>query len=154
MYTSLSLPKTQLNIIIDECGRKKVWDNLRRKYVILTPEEYVRQSFTFWMINYRGYPSSLMVNEIGIDLNGTKKRCDTVVFRPNGHPLMIIEYKAPNIDITQVVFDQIVRYNMVLKAPFLAVSNGIKHFCCKIDYSANTYHFLPELPDYKLMKFI
>ena len=125
-----------------------MFDPLRKKYVVLTPEEYVRQNFTSWLRDTLHYPASLMANEIGIDLNGTKKRCDTVIFNPDGSPFMIVEYKAPSVTVTQAVFDQIVRYNMVLKARYLAVSNGLQHFCCVIDYARSTYHFIPEIPDY------
>ena len=93
-----------------------------------------------------------MANEIGIELNGTKRRCDTVVFNSDGTPLVIVEYKAPDISISQNVFDQIVRYNMVLRAGYLIVSNGITHYCCVIDYDRNTYHFIPEIPDYSSLR--
>ncbi|MBD5357121.1 MAG: type I restriction enzyme HsdR N-terminal domain-containing protein [Bacteroides sp.] len=132
----------------------KIFDSLRKKYIDLTPEEFVRQHFVNWLIYHLHYPLSLMANEIGIDLNGTKRRCDTVVFNSDGTPLIIIEYKAPNIKITQKVFDQIVRYNMVLHARYLIVSNGIQHFCCMIDYLNNTYNFIPRIPCYKELKSI
>lgn len=93
-----------------------------------------------------------MANEIGIELNGTKRRCDTVVFDIDGTYLMIIEYKAPDIIITQEVFDQIVRYNHILRAKFLIVSNGLKHYCCIMDYIGNTYRFLKSVPDYIAIK--
>lgn len=130
----------------------KVFDRLRKKYVTLTPEEYVRQHFVNWLSSYLHYPASLMANEIGIELNGTKRRCDTVVFNSDGTPLVIVEYKAPDISISQNVFDQIVRYNMVLRAGYLIVSNGITHYCCVIDYDRNTYHFIPEIPDYSSLR--
>lgn len=119
---------------------------------MLTPEEFVRQNFTSWLMGSLNYPPSVMANEIGIRLNGTLRRCDTVVFDPDGSPLMIVEYKAPTINVTQDVFDQIVRYNMVLHAKYLIVSNGLRHFCCRIDYNHDTYHFLPRIPDYAEMR--
>ena len=127
----------------------KVFDPLRQKYVALTPEEYVRQHFTSWMHTSLHYPLSIISNEIGIDFNGMKKRCDTVVFRPDGTPLIIVEYKAPDVAVTQAVFDQIVRYNMTLRARYLIVSNGLNHYCCVIDYASNSYHFIPDIPDYR-----
>ena len=130
----------------------KVFDTLRKKYVTLTPEENVRQHFVNWLVNHLHYPASLMANEIGIELNGTKRRCDTVVFGADGNPMMIVEYKAPAISVSQKVFDQIVRYNMVLRARYLIVSNGMRHYCCVIDYAGNTYHFIPEIPDYRDLK--
>ena len=86
------------------------------------------------------YPKSLLANEIGIEVNCRKRRCDTVAFTPEGKPLLIVEYKAPGINVTQAVFDQIVRYNMSLHALYLAVSNGLRHYCCRIDYANRTYH--------------
>ena len=124
----------------------KVFDPFRKKYVALTPEEYVRQHFTAWMTGSLGYPASLMSNEVSIKLNDTCRRCDTVVFRSDGTPVVIVEYKAPSVSITQGVFDQIARYNMTLRSRYLIVSNGLRHFCCEMDYENNTYRFLPYIP--------
>lgn len=90
-----------------------------------------------------------MANEIGIRLNDTYKRCDTVVFSPQGEPLVIIEYKAPSVEITQEVFNQIVRYNMVLKAEYLIVSNGYSNFCCKVDYLKHNIQFIKSVPKFQ-----
>ena len=92
-----------------------VWDVLRRKYVALTPEEWVRQHFINYLITEKNYPQSLIANEQQIMLNNTKKRCDSIVYNNELKPLVIIEYKAPDVKITQETFNQIVRYNMVLK---------------------------------------
>lgn len=146
-FPKLNLPPFNLRTRM-EGEILKVYDSLRDKYVALTPEEYVRQHFINFMTSLLHYPPSIIANEIGIDLNGTRKRCDSVVFGSDANPLMIIEYKAPGVEITQNVFDQIVRYNMELKAKYLIVSNGMRHFCCKMDYEKNTYHFLPKIPDY------
>lgn len=144
----LNLPPVNLRLIRE--GRQiKVYDVLRDKYIVLTPEEYVRQHFVHWMMNTLHYPASLMANEVGIEVNDCKRRCDTVVYNPDGSLLCIVEYKAPNVKITQSVFDQIVRYNMTLKAKYLIVSNGYNHYCCAIDYVHNTYHFIPTIPDYR-----
>lgn len=126
----------------------KVFDPLRQKYVAMTPEEYVRQHFTAWLIGSFGYPASLTSNEVSITLNDTRRRCDTVVYRSNGTPLMIVEYKAPTVAITQEVFDQIARYNMVLRSKFLVVSNGMRHYCCEMDYEHDSYTFLPKIPEW------
>lgn len=142
----LRLPEANLRLKQDEEGEIRVFDPLRKLWVILTPEEYVRQHFTSWMIHNLGYPPALMANEIGINVNGTSKRCDTVAFDRDGKPLIIVEYKAPDVHITQDVFDQIVRYNMRLRARYLVVSNGINHYCCKIDYERGGYAFVPEVP--------
>lgn len=131
-------------------GVRRVYDALRRKFVALTPEEWVRQHFVAYMTGELGYPAALMGNEVGITLNGTSRRCDTVLFSRKGlAPLMIVEYKAPHIEITQRVFDQIVRYNMVLHARWLVVSNGMRHFCCEIDYEKRGVRFLPNVPRYE-----
>ncbi len=87
-----------------------------------------------------------MANEAGLVQNGIRRRCDTVVFDRNGLPLVIVEYKAPAVQITQRVFDQIVRYNSVLKAPFLIVSNGLRHYCCRVDVQSGSYSFLRDIP--------
>lgn len=146
-FPRLNLPSVPLRLK-DEDGIVKVFDPLRDKYVALTPEEFVRQHFTAWMRDVRHYPASLMANEIGIEVNGTRKRCDTVVFGKDGKPMVIIEYKAPDVAVNQAVFDQIVRYNQTLHADYLVVSNGINHYCCVMDYESGTYHFIPEIPDY------
>lgn len=127
----------------------EVFDPLRRKFVALTPEEFVRQHFAAWLVNGLGYPASHIANEVSLELNGTRRRCDTLVYDEKGDPMMIVEYKAPDISIDQKVFDQIVRYNMVFRARYLVVSNGLHHFCCAIDYGRDTYHFLPGIPDYQ-----
>ena len=143
----LNLPPADLRIVRDG-DLIRVFDPLRDKYVALTPEEYVRQHFVAFLRDHLHYPATIMANEIGIELNGLKRRCDTVVFRPDGTPLVIVEYKAPGVTVTQNVFDQIVRYNMKLQAKYLIVSNGINHYCCVIDYANETYNFIPRIPDY------
>lgn len=146
----LNLPRVDLKMVSEE-GVIKVWDHLREKYVVLTPEEFVRQHFTSWLEKDRGIPRTSMANEYGINLNGTRKRCDTVVFDKSGQPMMIVEYKAPGVPITQETFDQIVRYNMVLKVRYLAISNGINHYFCRIDIPNATYNFIRLLPTYQEM---
>lgn len=127
----------------------EIYDSLRRKYVALTPEEWVRQHFVNWLIRDKEYPTSLMANEAGIRLNSLTRRCDTVVYNPYLDPLMIIEYKESNISITQDVFDQVVRYNTVLKVQYIIVSNGVNHYCCKMNYDKQSYDFLTDIPNYR-----
>lgn len=147
--TPLNLPPGDLRLSADAQGNTLIFDPLRRKNLILTPEEWVRQHFVHFLINHLGYPPALMANEVGVTLNGLTRRCDTVVWnRTDASPLVIIEYKAPTVEITAAVFDQIARYNMVLRAPYLIVSNGLRHFCCHLDPAAHTYTFLPNLPPY------
>ena len=125
-----------------------IFDDLRRRYVTLTPEEWVRQHFVAYLVNQKGFPRGLMGNEISLTLNKCNRRCDTVVYDRNGRPLCIVEYKAPHIEITQKTFDQIVRYNQVLQVNYLLVSNGLTHYCCRIDYATGNYAFLPDIPTY------
>ena len=141
----LNLPSYPAKIL-KRNGKNVIFDTLRQKYVALTPEEWVRQHFVHFLTDFKGYPKGLLANEIQLDLNGTKKRCDTVLFNKDLSARMIVEYKAPNIEITQAVFDQITRYNMVLKVEYLIVSNGIRHYCCRIDYNTMQYTFLPDIP--------
>lgn len=146
---TLAIPYADLRLAKDEEGNLKVYDILRKKYVSLTPEEFVRQNFVHWLISAHGYPASLMANEVEIRLNDTRKRCDTVIYGRECQPIMIIEYKAPDVEITQNTFDQIVRYNRELKAKYLVVSNGRANYCCVIDYVRDTYNFIRLIPEYK-----
>lgn len=125
-----------------------ILDIIRRQHVALTPEEWVRQHFVHFLINHKGYPQSLMANEVQLKLNGMSRRCDTLVYDRSLTPRVIIEYKAPSVNITQKVFDQICRYNMVLQVDFLIVTNGITHYCCQLDYSTRSYRFLHDIPEY------
>ncbi len=145
---SLNLPAFDAKIVQRD-GKTVIFDMLRRRYVALTPEEWVRQHFVHYLVERKGYPPSLMANEVQLALNHTKKRCDTVLYKRDLTAQMIMEYKAPDVGITQTVFDQISRYNMVLHVDYLVVSNGLRHFCCRMDYARRTYQFLPDIPDYK-----
>ena len=147
---SLNLPLYEAKISTEN-GKTRIFDKLRRTYVALTPEEWGRQNFVHYLINHKGYPSSLMANETAINLNNIKLRCDTVVYDRNLTPRAIVEYKAPDIKIDQNVFAQISRYNLVLKVDYLIVSNGLKHYCCKMDYATSSYTFLHEIPDYETL---
>lgn len=144
----LNLPVFDIKVTkID--NRLSVFDRLRRKYVALTPEEWVRQHFINFLIEEKQYPISLIANEMAINLNGQKKRCDSVIFDRKGEPLVIVEYKAPDVNISQKVFDQIVRYNFVLKVNYLIVSNGLEHYCCKVDYEKQQIAYMENIPDYE-----
>ena len=127
----------------------KIFDSLRRKYVVLTPEEWVRQHFVNYLITEKGYPASRIANEASIKLHSLNKRCDTIVYDHHLEPLMIVEYKEPKVTITQQVFDQIARYNSSLKVRYLVVSNGINHYCCRMDYEKMSVEYLPEIPTYE-----
>ena len=147
MY-ELNLPKYGIKIKNDK-GHQSIFDVLRRKYVALTPEEWVRQHFVHFLIEHKGYPKALMANEIQLAIGNKKLRCDSVLYDRTLKPRMIIEYKAPTVNITQKVFDQITIYNMLLHVDYLVVSNGIKHYCCRMDYANQKYLFLENIPDYQ-----
>ena len=148
----LNLPEYEYKVKKREDGSWAIWDRLRERWVALTPEEWVRQHFVNWLITDKHFPAALMGNEVSLTQNGIARRCDTVVGDRTGAPLVIVEYKAPSINVTQKTFDQIVRYNMVLKARYLIVSNGLNHYCCQIDYGKNTYRFLEDIPQYNNLK--
>jgi hypothetical protein len=147
---SLNLPAFDTKII-NRNGKNVIFDIIRKRYIVLTPEEWVRQHFVHYLINYKNYPKNLMANEVNLKLNNTSKRCDTVLYNRDFSARLIIEYKAPHINISQNVFDQITRYNMVLKVDYLIVSNGIQHYCCKMNYTDQSYIFLEDIPDYALL---
>ena len=147
----LNLPEYQFNIKKKGTDSLVIFDTLRKRWVALTPEEWVRQNFVRYLIEDREFPAALMNNEISLTQNGIKRRCDTLVADRQGLPLVIVEYKAPTIEISQKTFDQIVRYNMVLRAQYLIVTNGLSHYCCKIDYENNSYAFLQEIPPYNVL---
>ena len=145
--TVLNLPSFDYKIK-KEKDRLFIFDIIRKRYIALTPEEWVRQHFVSYLISYKGYPLGLIGNEISLRLNGQTRRCDTVIYDIYGSPLMIIEYKAPHITLNQEVFNQVIRYNIALKVKYLVVSNGINHYCCVMDYDNMCPHFLKEIPDY------
>lgn len=144
---SLNLPPYATKVAVRD-GKNTIWDIIRRKYVALTPEEWVRQHFVHFLVEHKGYPASLLANEVALTLNGTSRRCDTVLYDRTLSPRMIIEYKAPHIPITQKVFDQICRYNLVFRVDYLIVSNGLSHYCCRMDYVHQSYQFLTDVPEY------
>ena len=126
-----------------------IFDNLRKKYFVLTPEEWVRQHFVQFLIEEKKYPASLIALEKQLTIHNLKKRTDIVIYNTSGEPDIIVECKAPQIKITQDTFDQIARYNLKLKANYLIVTNGLEHFYCKMDIENETYIFLKDIPNYK-----
>ena len=133
-------------------GKTYIFDPLRRKDVTLTPEEWVRQHFVNFLITERAYPPERIANEVSINVNSTSKRSDTVVYDDFLTPLVIVEYKAPEIAITEDVFEQISRYNSALRVPYLIVSNGLTHYCCKMDYQMMKCGFINDIPSYSQLK--
>ena len=130
-------------------GKRMIFDKLRRKYVSLTPEEWVRQHFVNYLTVHMGYPSSMLANEVELSIGQKRLRCDSVLYGLRAEPRMIIEYKAPTISLTQKVFDQISVYNLLLHVDYLIVSNGLLHYCCKMDYDNQKYLFLEGIPSYE-----
>ena len=129
-------------------GKPFIFDVARRKKVALTPEEWVRQHFVNYLITEKKYPIGQIANEVTISLNGMTRRCDTIIYNRYLEPVAIVEYKAPNVPITQDVFEQIARYNICLRVDLLIVTNGMEHYCCKMDYEGMTYSYLREVPEY------
>ena len=125
-----------------------IFDEIRKKFIILTPEEWVRQHVIKFLLEAKKYPKSHLNVEKLIKLNGLNKRYDVVVYQSDGKILLLVECKAPEIKISQTTFDQIARYNMTLKAEYLMVTNGLNHFFCKMDFENEKYTFLEELPDF------
>lgn len=144
----LNLPPYQIRVR-ETGGRKQVFDILRRKYVALTPEEWVRQHFIHYLIEHKNYPASLLANEVSLQIGEKRMRADSVLYDNQLHPRIIIEYKAPNITLTQKVFDQITVYNLLLHVDYLIVSNGMTTYICKMDYEKQTYKFLETIPNYE-----
>lgn len=147
----LNLPSCSVKIS-EKDGRKYIYDPLRRKDVAFTPEEWVRQHFVNYLVADKSYPKERIANEVSIHVNGVSKRCDTVIYDDYMQPLLIAEYKAPEITITGEVFNQISRYNSALKVPYLIVSNGLEHYCCHMDYVNMKCVFCKDIPTYSEIK--
>ena len=144
----LNLPTYEIKIA--QRGNKQlIFDFLRRKYVALTPEEWVRQHFVHYLVEHKGYPAGLIGNEIELSVGEKRLRCDSVLYNKVALPRMIIEYKAPHIKLQQKTFDQISAYNLLLKVDYLIVSNGMQHICCRMDYENQKYYFLEDIPNYQ-----
>ena len=128
--------------------KPEIFDFLRRRYVALTPEEWVRQHFTHWLVDHKGYPKGLLGNEVALQCGDKTVRCDSIVYGNDQRPLMICEYKAPSVPISRHVFAQISAYNLLLHVDYLVVSNGLQHYCLRMDYEHQTYQFLTAIPLY------
>ena len=128
-----------------------IFDNQRKKYIRLTPEEWVRQNFIQFLIKELRYPAAYIVVEKQLIINGLKKRCDAIVYNNMAQPIAIVEFKAPNITINQEVFDQAAVYNSKLNIDFFIISNGLNHYCCKIDRINSKYLFFEEIPDFETL---
>jgi hypothetical protein len=130
-------------------GKAYIFDLLRRKYVRLSPEEWVRQHIVNLLLTHYTYPKALIRAEAGLTLNQTLKRTDVVVFDREGKPFLLVECKAPHIPLTQSVFDQIARYNHIHRAPYLVISNGITHYCCCVNHDTAELEFMDDFPAFE-----
>ena len=132
----------------EEGGKHLILDRFRKRYVVLTPEEEVRQRFARYLMEEKGFPASLMMTEYSLKLNEMIRRCDILVHKPAGMPAVLVECKAPEVKISADTFDQIARYNMVFRVKYLMVTNGLKHYCCRLDFVTQKVDFLKEIPPY------
>lgn len=148
MLQPLNLPPYPFKIV-DDNGQLSLFDELRKRSIVLTPEEWVRQHFVRYIIDHKHYPKTLIKLEGGLKLHGMARRTDIVVFNRAGEKVLLVECKAPSVAITQATFDQAARYNMVHKVKLMAITNGLQHYYCRIDHKNCTYNFLEELPDYR-----
>ena len=144
---ALNLPQHDLSIRNDGT-RTYIFDIIRKKYLVLTPEEWVRQNFVHYLTEDLHYPASLMMTENGLKLFNTQKRSDIVIYDRNGNPLVVVECKATDVKITQETFNQVARYNIKFRAPLIIVTNGLSHYCAKYDAVSSKYTFLKDIPQY------
>lgn len=143
----LNLPQYSFRIK-EQADRKLIFDGFRKRWVMLTPEEWVRQNIARYLTEEKHFPSSLIAIERSLKINQRDFRTDIVLFSRSGNPLVVVECKAPEVKISQLVFDQVAHYNLDLRASYLIVTNGLAHYCCKFDQQQLTHTFLPEIPDY------
>ncbi|HYG38890.1 MAG TPA: type I restriction enzyme HsdR N-terminal domain-containing protein [Cytophagales bacterium] len=146
--TPLNLPQFEYKIK-NEDGKTFLFDIIRKKFVVLTPEEWVRQHFVHYLINYYKYPKSLIKIETGHRFNTLKKRSDIIIYNRQGKSLMVVECKSVLEKINSKTFYQVATYNMTIKAKYLAVTNGLKHYCYIVNYDDNKYTFLDEIPSFE-----
>lgn len=142
----LNFPEYDFRISKDEDGKTYIFDPLRKKDLLLTPEEWVRQHVLHYLMSEKAFPASLISTEAGVKVNRLSRRYDALIYTRKGEAYMLVECKAPSVKINQEVFDQIIAYNRSIKAPYLLISNGLKHFCCQFDQTSHQYVFLPEIP--------
>ncbi|MDP4226411.1 MAG: type I restriction enzyme HsdR N-terminal domain-containing protein [Bacteroidota bacterium] len=146
----LNLPAYSFKIRTEN-QKSYIFDSIRKKHVLLTPEEWVRQNFIRFLNEEKHYPLGLIAVETPFKINRLTKRSDIVVFKRDGNPWIMVECKAPQVEIAQKVIDQIARYTLHFKASFLIVTNGLQHYCLKLDQSSQKYTFIKEIPDYENM---
>lgn len=148
MLQKLNLPSYSFRTR-QEDDKTYIFDEIRKKFLLLTPEEWVRQNFIRYLVAEKGFPTALLIIERGLKVNRNPFRADLLVCDRMGTPRLVAEFKAPTVKLTQATFDQIARYNMQFRVPYLIVSNGLNHYCCQIDLIAESYTFLKEIPAFK-----
>ncbi len=148
----LNLPDYNLKTQFSEDGQEEVFDVFRKIWVILTPEEWVRQNFLHYLLNEKGYPRSLIKVEHKINAFKKHKRCDAIFYNQNIQPIALLECKAPAVKINKNTFDQIGLYNSILKAPYLFLTNGLEHFSCRFEFSEKKMKFLDSIPAFQAIK--
>lgn len=144
---ALNLPTYSFKIIA-EGQRKLIFDTIRKKYVVLTPEEWVRQNFIRYLSEEKNYPLSLMALELQQKIHSARRRSDIIIFNNQGKPFMIVECKAPGITLNNKTFEQAAGYNFKLKVDYLLITNGMKHYCSRLNHEAKSWEFLKDVPDY------
>lgn len=144
---SISFPPPNFRIVARQ-GQDMIFDPFRKKYVVLTPEEWVRQNFLNYLVNSLDYPGALLSIEKEMHLGELRKRCDIVVYSREAEPWMIVECKEMGVPLGMPVLEQIVRYHMALPVPFLVITNGTNTWCCKLNTQAGNWEFVETLPDY------
>jgi hypothetical protein len=142
----LKLPAPVFRIISGSGQSSKIFDTIRRKYVLLTPEEWVRQHLLHYLINEKKFPLSLIAVEKSVKVNGLPRRTDVLVYNSKLEKILLAECKAPSVKITQAVFDQAARYNMTLDVKCFVLTNGLETYCCTMDHELKKYVFLKEVP--------
>lgn len=145
----LNLPEYPVRLR-QENNKTYIFDDIRKKFLVLTPEEWVRQHFIQFLIREKKYPRALIKQEGGLKLNSLQKRSDILLYNNLGEKIMLVECKAPSVKISQATFDQVARYNIIHRVKHLVVSNGLQHFCAVINFEEGSYSFLDELPEYSV----
>ena len=144
---TLNLPTYSFTIKSDK-DRSFIFDAIRRKYVLLTPEEWVRQHFIQYLVQDKGFPASLIAVEKEFSFNRMKKRTDILAYNRQGEPVLLVECKSPAVPVTRAVFDQIGLYNLSYNVPWLVVTNGMKHYCCRFEGTKAGYQFTDRIPEW------
>jgi len=144
----MSSGENSFNIRTNTQGQEEIFDYWRKKFVVLTPEEWVRQQFLAFLAEKKGYPRSLMAVEKAVNVNHMAKRFDAVIYDNTGKPVMLLEFKSPRVALSQKTMEQAARYNMQLKVDYLVISNGLQQYCCRLHHTTQTFEFLTQIPTF------